>query len=51
MGSTPWRTMKPSPGSSPEINRLTLPDEFNPIKIYQTIAGDPRTGHGEESAP
>ena len=31
------------------IKRLTLPDEFNPIKIYQTIAGDPRTGHGEEA--
>jgi alpha-2-macroglobulin len=31
------------------IKRLKLPDEFNPIKIYQTIAGDPRTGRGEEA--
>ncbi len=31
------------------IKRFTLPDEFNPIKIYQTIADDPRTGHGEDA--
>ena len=31
------------------IKRFTLPDEFNPIKIYQTIADDPETGHGEEA--
>jgi hypothetical protein len=29
--------------------RLRLPDEFNPTKIYQAIAGDPRTGNGEEA--
>ena len=29
------------------VKRFTLPDEFNPIKIYQAIADDPRTGHGE----
>ena len=29
------------------IKRFTLPDEFNPIKIYQTIADDPKTGQGE----
>ena len=26
------------------IKRFTLPDEFNPIKIYQAIADDPKTG-------
>ena len=31
------------------IKRFTLPDEFNPIKIYQTIADDPGTGHGEDA--
>ena len=31
------------------IKRFTLPDEFNPIKIYQTIADDPETGHGEDA--
>ena len=31
------------------IKRFKLPDEFNPIKIYQAIAGDPGTGHGEEA--
>ncbi len=31
------------------IKRFTLPDEFNPIKIYQAIADDPKTGHGEAS--
>jgi alpha-2-macroglobulin len=31
------------------IKRFKLPDEFNPIKIYQTIADDPKTGHGEEA--
>jgi uncharacterized protein YfaS (alpha-2-macroglobulin family) len=31
------------------IKRFKLPDEFNPIKIYQTIAADPRTGKDEEA--
>jgi uncharacterized protein YfaS (alpha-2-macroglobulin family) len=31
------------------IKRFKLPDEFNPIKIFQTIAADPRTGQGEEA--
>ena len=31
------------------IKRFTLPDEFNPIKIDLAIAGDPKTGHGEEA--
>ena len=31
------------------IKRFKLPDEFNPIKIYQTIAGDPKTGRDEEA--
>ncbi|MGO8898039.1 MAG: alpha-2-macroglobulin family protein, partial [Isosphaeraceae bacterium] len=31
------------------IKRFTLPDEFNPIKILQTIADDPGTGHGEDA--
>jgi uncharacterized protein YfaS (alpha-2-macroglobulin family) len=31
------------------IRRFTLLDEFNPIKIYQQIADDPQTGHGEEA--
>ena len=26
------------------VKRFKLPDEFNPIKIYQIIAGDPKTG-------
>jgi uncharacterized protein YfaS (alpha-2-macroglobulin family) len=29
------------------IKRFTLPGEFNPITIYQQIADDPATGHGE----
>ncbi|MGC8641566.1 MAG: alpha-2-macroglobulin family protein, partial [Isosphaeraceae bacterium] len=29
------------------IKQFTLPDEFNPIKIYQQIADNPHTGHGE----
>ena len=29
------------------IKRFKLPDEFNPIKIYQAIADDPKTGEGE----
>ncbi len=29
------------------VKRFTLPDEFNPIKIYQAIADDPKTGEGE----
>ena len=29
------------------IKRFKLPDEFNPIKIYQAIADEPKTGHGE----
>ncbi len=31
------------------IKRFKLPDEFNPIKIYQAIAGDSKTGQGEEA--
>ncbi len=31
------------------IKRFTLPDEFNPIKIYQAVANDPKTGQGEEA--
>ena len=31
------------------IKRFKLPDEFNPIKIYQAIADDPKTGLGEEA--
>ena len=31
------------------IKRFKLPDEFNPIKIYQAIADDPKTGQGEEA--
>ena len=31
------------------IKRFKLPDEFNPIKIYETIAGDPKTGKDEEA--
>jgi uncharacterized protein YfaS (alpha-2-macroglobulin family) len=31
------------------IKRFTLPDEFNPIKIDQAIADDPKTGQGEEA--
>ena len=31
------------------IKRFKLPDEFNPIKIYQAIADDPKTGHGEDA--
>jgi hypothetical protein len=31
------------------IKRFSLPDEFNPIKIYQAIAAEPTTGHGEEA--
>ena len=31
------------------IKRFKLPDEFNPIKIYQTVAGDPKTGKDEEA--
>ena len=30
------------------IKRFKLPDEFNPIKIYQAIADEPKTGQGEE---
>ncbi len=29
------------------IRRFKLPDEFNPIKIYQSIGDDPKTGQGE----
>ncbi len=32
------------------IKRFKLPDEFNPIKIYQTIADDPKTGRGRRGA-
>jgi len=31
------------------IRRFTLPDEFNYIKIYEQIAADPKTGHGDDS--
>lgn len=31
------------------IKRFTLPDEFNPIKIYQAIAAAPQTGFGEQA--
>ncbi len=31
------------------IKRFKLPDEFNFIKIYQSIADEPRTGQGEEA--
>ncbi|WP_165065957.1 alpha-2-macroglobulin family protein [Paludisphaera rhizosphaerae] len=31
------------------LKRFTLPDEFNPIKIYQAIVDDPRTGQGEDA--
>ena len=31
------------------VKRFKLPDDFNPIKIFQTIAGDPKTGKGEEA--
>src|SRR5690606_6159276 len=29
------------------IKRFELPDEFNYIKIFQQIADEPKTGHGE----
>jgi uncharacterized protein YfaS (alpha-2-macroglobulin family) len=29
------------------IKRFKIPDEYNPIKIYETIVRDPETGHGE----
>lgn len=31
------------------IKRFNVPDEFNPIKIFQAIAAEPQTGHGEEA--
>ena len=31
------------------IKRFKLPEEFNFIRIYQQIADDPKTGHGEDS--
>ena len=31
------------------VKRFKLPDDLNPIKIFQTIAGDPKTGQGEEA--
>jgi uncharacterized protein YfaS (alpha-2-macroglobulin family) len=31
------------------VKRFTLPDEFNPIKIYQQVADEPQTGQGEEA--
>jgi uncharacterized protein YfaS (alpha-2-macroglobulin family) len=31
------------------IKRFKLPDEFNYIKIYQQIADDSKTGHGEDA--
>ncbi|WP_197490697.1 alpha-2-macroglobulin family protein [Planctomyces sp. SH-PL62] len=31
------------------IKRFTLPDEFNPIKIYQSILDDPKTGWAQDA--
>ncbi|MDG3002715.1 MG2 domain-containing protein [Paludisphaera mucosa] len=31
------------------IKRFTLPDEFNPIKIYQSILDDPKTGQAQQA--
>lgn len=31
------------------MKRFTLPDEFNPIKVFQAIADDPKTGKGEDA--
>ncbi len=31
------------------IKRFKLPDEFNFLKLFQTIADDPKTGHGEDA--
>lgn len=31
------------------IKRFELPDEFNFVKIYQQIADEPKTGHGEDA--
>ncbi|HKD35344.1 MAG TPA: alpha-2-macroglobulin, partial [Pirellulales bacterium] len=31
------------------VKRFKLPDEFNFIKIYQTVADNPKTGHGAEA--
>ncbi len=31
------------------VKRFKLPDEFNPIKIYQSIAAEPKTGKGEDA--
>src|SRR5262245_13206110 len=31
------------------IKRFDLPDEFNPIKIYQQVVAEPRTGQVEEA--
>jgi len=31
------------------IKRFALPDEFNPIKIYQSVVADPKTGKAEQA--
>ncbi len=31
------------------VKRFKLPDDLNPIKIFQSIAGEPKTGQGEEA--
>src|SRR5439155_1290862 len=31
------------------IKRFELPDEFNPIKLYQQIVTEPKTGYGEDA--
>ena len=31
------------------VKRFTLADLFNPIKLYQQIANEPQTGHGEDA--
>ncbi len=31
------------------IKRFTLPDEFNPIKIYESVANRGRSSHGEQA--
>ncbi len=36
-------------GLATGVKRFKLPDEFNPIKIYQAIAVGPKSGHGEEA--
>ena len=45
----PWADDETIARLATGVKRFKLPDEFNPIKIYQAIAGDPETGHGEEA--